>query len=104
MKHEQKCRALIRSIVRDARYTESTVVLVKCEGEPLQNEQLEKSIIDAVFSVDESQLVFIDLYTQRTLGSISIVLEYDSAPCEIVQDFSANEYTETLIRKAESKI
>ena len=104
MKHEQKCRALIRSILRDARANESTIVLVKCEGEPLQNEQREKSIIDAVFSVDESQLVFIDLYTQRTLGSISIVLEYETTPFELVQDFSANAYTETLIRKAESKI
>lgn len=104
MKHEMKCRALVRSIVRDARYTESTIVLVKCEGEQLDHAQRERDIIDAVFSVDESQLVFIDLHTQRTLGSISIVLEYETTPCELVQDFSANEYTENLIRKAESKL
>ena len=104
MKNEMKCRALIRSILRDARANESTIVLVKCEGEQLDHAQRERDIIDAVFSVDESQLVFIDLYTQRTLGSISIVLEYDSLPSWLICDYSDNRYTENLIRKAESKI
>ena len=104
MKHLMKSRALIRSILRDARYTESTLVFVYSEGEHLTDSHLERDIIDAVFSVDECQIAFVDLYTTKTLGTISIVLEYDSEPCEIIQDYSDNTYTENLISKAESKI
>ena len=104
MKHLMKSRALIRSILRDARYTESVIVLVKSEGEQLNESQLERDIIDSVFSVDESEIVIVDLHNARTLGVLSIVLEYDSEPCEIIQAYSDNKYTENLIRKAESKI
>ena len=104
MKHLMKSRALIRSILRDARYTESVIVLVKCEGEQLNDSQLERDILDAVFSVDESEIVIVDLHNARTLGVLSIVLDYDSEPCEIIQDYSDNKYTENLISKAESKI
>lgn len=104
MKHLMKSRALIRSILRDARYTESVIVLVKQDGEQLNESQLERDIIDAVFSVDESQIIIVDLHTQRTLGTLSIVLDYDSEPCEIIQDYSANDYIQNLVYKAESKI
>ena len=104
MKHLMKSRALIRSILRDARYTESVIVLVKSEGEQLNESQLERDIIDAVFSVDESEIVLVDLHNARTLGTLFIDLDYDSEPCEIIQDYSENTYTENLIRKAESKI
>ena len=104
MKHLMKSRALIRSILRDARANESTLIFVDSEGDCLNESQLERDILDAVFSVDESQIILVDLHTQRTLGTLSIVLDYDSEPCEIIQDFSANYYTENLISKAESKI
>ena len=104
MKHLMKSRALIRSILRDARYAESVIVLVESEGEQLNESQLERDIIDAVFSVDESEIVLVDRHNARTLGNLFIVLDYDSEPCEIIQDYSDNKYTENLIRKAESKI
>jgi hypothetical protein len=104
MIYATKCKALIRSILRDARYTESVIVLVKSEGDQLNDSQLERDILDAVFSVDDSQIVIVDLYTQRTLGTLSIVLDYDSEPCEIIQDYSANDYIQNLVYKAESKI
>ena len=104
MKNLMKSRALIRSILRDAKHAESVIVLVYQDGDQLNESQRERDILDSVFSVDESQLIIIDLHTQRTLGTISIVLDYDSEPCEIIQDFSANAYTENLVRKAESKI
>jgi hypothetical protein len=104
MKHLMKSRALIRSILRDARYTESVVVLVYQDGDQLNESQLERDILEAVFSVDESQIVIVDLYTQRTLGTLSIVLDYDSEPCEIIQDYTANNYTEILVHNSESKI
>jgi hypothetical protein len=104
MKHLMKSRALIRSILRDARYTESVIVLVYQDGDQLNESQLERDILDAVFGVDESQIVIVDMYTRRTLGTLSIVLDYDSEPCEIIQDYSANDYTQNLVYKAESKI
>ena len=104
MKQLMKSRALIRSILRDARANESTLIFVDSEGDCLNESQLERDILDAVFSVDESQIILVDLHTQRTLGTLSIVLDYDSEPCEIIQDYSDNTYTENLINKAESKI
>ena len=104
MKHLMKSRALIRSILRDARYAESVIVLVEQDGDQLNESQLERDIIDAVFSVDESEIVLVDLHNARTLGNLFIVLDYDSEPSEIIQDYSDNKYTENLIRKAESKI
>jgi hypothetical protein len=104
MKNLMKSRALIRSILRDARYTESVIVLVEQDGYQLNESQLERDILDAVFSVDESQIVIVDLYTSRILGTISIVLDYDSEPCEIIQDYTANNYTEILVHNSESKI
>ena len=104
MKNLMKSRALIRSILRDARYTESVFVLVEQDGDQLNESQLERDILDAVFSVDESEIVIVDLHTARTLANIFIALDYDSEPCEIIQDYSANDYTQNLIRKAESKI
>ena len=104
MKNLMKSRALIRSILRDAKHAESGIVLVYQDGDKLNESQLERDISDAVFSVDESQIVIVDMYTRRTLGTISIVLDYDSEPCEIVQDYSANDYTQNLVYKAESKI
>jgi hypothetical protein len=104
MKHLMKSRALIRSILRDARANESTLVFVDDGGDCLSESQLERDILDAVFSVDESQIIIVDLHTQRTLGTLSIVLDYDSEPCEIIQDYSANDYIQNLVYKAESKI
>ena len=104
MKHLMKSRALIRSILQDARYTESVIVLVKQDGEQLNESQLERDIIDAVFSVDESEIVLVDRHNARTLGVLYIALDYDSEPSEIIQDYSDNKYTENLISKAESKI
>jgi hypothetical protein len=104
MIYKTKCKALIRSILRDARYTESVVILVEQDGEQLNESQLERDILDAVFSVDESQIIIVDLYTSRTLGTLSIVLDYDSEPCEIIQDYTANNYTEILVHNSESKI
>tara|TARA_R110000737_G_scaffold93532_1_gene126854 strand:+ start:598 stop:915 length:318 start_codon:yes stop_codon:yes gene_type:complete len=105
MKHLMKSRALIRSILRDARYVDSVVVLVTTfEGDQLNESQLERDIIDSVFSVDESEIVIVDLHTARTLATLSIVLEYDSEASEIIQDYSDNKYTQNLISKAESKI
>ena len=98
MKHEMKCRALIRSILRDARANESTLVFVDSEGDCLNESQRERDILD------ESQIIMIDLHTQRTLGTIAIVLEYDSLPSWLICDYTDNKYTENLIRRAESKI
>jgi hypothetical protein len=104
MIYATKCKALIRSILRDARKGDDVVILVICEGEALNKCQLERDLIDCVFSVDDCEIAFLDRHTSRTLGTLSIVLDYDSEPCEIIQDYSANDYTQNLVYKAESKL
>ena len=104
MLHEKKSRALIRSIIRDAKAGDSVYVFVEVEGE-IQNEtQKESDILRAVFDCDETRIKFVYKYNQATLGTLSIVLDYDSTPCEIINDFSLNEYTQNLILRAESKL
>ena len=104
MLHEKKCRALIRSILRDAKSGESVYVYVDDMGDILNETQKESDILRAIFSCDESRIKFVYKYTQATLGTLSIVLDYDSTPCEIINDFSLNEYTQNLILRAESKL
>lgn len=99
MIHEKQARALIRKMIRRARQDWTTCVYVTPYGESdVMNEgQLERNIIDAVFGCDETTITFHDMTTGRNLGKVLIVLEYDREPCEIVSDYTGNEYTQRLI-------
>ena len=99
MKHEKQARALIRKMIRRAKQDWTTCIFVTPYGESdLVNEgQLERQIVDAVFSCDETTVTFNNMTTGRNLGSVMIVLEYDREPCEIVSDYTANPYTQRLI-------
>ena len=99
MKHEKQARALIRKMIRRAKQDWTTCIFVTPYGEnDLVNEgQLERQIVDAVFSCDDTIITFNNMTTGRNLGSVVVVLEYDREPCEIVSDYTANEYTQRLI-------
>ena len=99
MKYEKQARAIIRKIIRRARQDWTTCVYVTPYGESdvLNEGQLERDIIDAVFSCDETIITFHDMTTGRNLGKVLIVLEYDREPCEIVSDYTGNPYTQRLI-------
>jgi hypothetical protein len=99
MIHEKQARALIRKMIRRARQDWTTCVYVTPYGESdvMNEEQLERDIINAVFSCDETTITFHDMTTGRNLGKVLIVLEYDREPCEIVSDYTGNEYTQRLI-------
>ena len=99
MKYEKQARAIIRKIIRRARQDWTTCVYVTPYGESavLNEGQLERDIIDAVFSCDETIITFHDMTTGRNLGKVLIVLEYDREPCEIVSDHTGNPYTQRLI-------
>jgi len=98
MKHEKQSRALIRKMIRRARQDWTTCVYVTPYGESevLNEGQLERDILDAVFSCDETTITFHDMTTGRNLGKALVVLEYDREPCEIVSDHTANEYMQRL--------
>ena len=99
MKYEKQARALVRKMLRSARQDWTTCVYVTPYGESdvINEEQLERDIINAVFSCDETTITFHDMTTGRNLGKVLIVLEYDREPCEIVSDYTGNEYTQRLI-------
>jgi len=103
MKHEKQCKAIIRKILRAARW-DTTIAVYVDDGEGFDqnngNEQTEKSIIDTVFNVDESYIKFVDLTTSKTKGVIMVVLDYDTTPEEIICDYTSNRFTEFLISKA----
>jgi hypothetical protein len=99
MKYEKQARALIRKMIRRARQDWTTCVYVTPYGESevLNEGQLERDIVEAVFSCDETIITFHDMTTGRNLGKVVIVLEYDREPCEIVSDYTGNPYTQRLI-------
>ena len=99
MKHEKQARALIRKMIRRARQDWTTCVYVTPYGESevLNEGQLERDIVNAVFSCDETMITFHDMTTGRNLGKALIVLEYDRDPQEIVSDHTANPYMQRLI-------
>jgi len=99
MKYEKQARALIRKMIRRAKQDWTTCIFVTPYGEnDLVNEgQLERQIVDAVFSCDETTITFNNMTTGRNLGKALIVLEYDREPCEIVSDHTGNEYMQRLI-------
>ena len=98
MKHEKQARALIRKMIRRARQDWTTCVYVTPYGESeiLNEGQLERDIVNAVFSCDETTITFHDMTTGRNLGSVLVVLEYDREPFEILSDYTANPYTQRL--------
>ena len=98
MKHEKQARALIRKMVRRAKQDWTTCVYVTPYGESevLNEGQLERDIVNAVFSCDETTITFHDMTTGRNLGKALIVLEYDREHCEIVSDHTGNEYMQRL--------
>lgn len=99
MKYEKQARALIRKMIRRARQDWTTCVYVTPYGESevLNEGQLERDIVNAVFSCDETMITFHDMTTGRNLGKALIVLEYDSEPDEIISDYTGNPYTQRLI-------
>jgi hypothetical protein len=72
----------------------------ECLGQscPTVNEAL-PALVNAVFDVDCSVLVFND--PNEVLGIVSIVLEYDRAPDEIISDYSDNFFCGCIVRHAE---
>ena len=98
MKQEKQARALIRKMIRRAKQDWTTCVYVTPYGESevLNEGQLERDIINAVFDCDETTITFHDMTTGRNLGKALIVLEYDSAPEEIVCNHTGNAYMQRL--------
>ena len=99
MIHEKQARALIRKMIRRARQDWTTCVYVSPYGEDevINEGQLERHIVNAVFGCDETIITFHDMTTGRNLGKVIIVLEYDREPCEIVSNYTDNEYINRLI-------
>ena len=100
MKNERQAKSLIRKIIRKAKRDWTTGIYVNCpeDGVTLSNcSQLERDLIDAIFSVDASVIRFVSLTTGRRLGDVLVVLEHDSSPSEIICDYTCNDYMERLI-------
>ena len=106
MLHEKQCRAHIRRVIRKARQEWSTIVLVYLSGEDerLNDRQHEGDILDSVFCADETEIVFHNTCTGKDLGTMLVVLDYDRLPDEIISDYTDNEYTNILVKHAESKL
>jgi len=102
MIHEKKAKQLLKKIIEHAQLDRSIFVVVKDEdGEKMNDTNKVDEIIDCIFSVDCSEVLFADRIRRKYKGWLFIVLEYERLPEEIISDYSANEYTEELVKIGE---
>ena len=96
MLHLKSCQSVARKIIRAGRGP-NVICKVYCEGSTFTTTKMESQIIDAIFAADETTLKFLDVSTGETLGEFYFVLEFDSQPFEIVQDYAENEFCESIM-------
>ena len=102
MLHEGKSKELLKRIIKHAQLDRSIFVVVRDEdGEKMNDTNKVDEIIDCIFSVDVSTIEFADRIRRKYKGWLFIVLEYERLPEEIISDYSANEYTEELVKIGE---
>ena len=103
MLHEAKAKTLLRKIVKKAYLDPDIRIVVRDEeGEKINENFTVNEIIESIFSVDISEVHFANIKNEKGkkyIGWLWIVLEYDSDPDEIINDYSANEYTENLLKE-----
>ena len=103
MLHESKAKTLLRKIIKKAYLDPNIRIVVRDEEGTKINENFTvNEIIDSIFSVDVSEVHFGNVKNEvgkKYIGWLWIVLEYDSDPDEIINDYSANEYTENLLKE-----
>ena len=103
MLHEAKAKTLLRKIVKKAYLDPDIRIVVRDEeGEKINENFTVNEIIESIFSVDISEVHFANIKNEKGkkyIGWLWIVFEYDSDPDEIINDYSANEYTENLFKE-----
>ena len=107
MLNEKKIKQVIRKIVREAKSDWAAGLYVSAMGD---NETLnlnrdglpsflERDVINAILSCDETTLRIVRITDSKLLGNIAFVFDYDSDPSEVVCDYTDNDYTNRLIQK-----
>jgi len=110
MLHEKQAKSVIRKMIRKAKqdWTMGLYVYLSYDDEVQnidRNGQVsfkEKDIIDAVMCADETVLRFVRITDGHHMGSVLFVFDYDRLPEEIISDYTDNEYTNRLVKHAES--
>tara|TARA_R100000734_G_C3206440_1_gene23288 strand:- start:61 stop:384 length:324 start_codon:yes stop_codon:yes gene_type:complete len=103
MLHESKAKTLLKKIIKKAYLNPDIRIVVRDEEGTKINENFTvNEIIESIFSVDVSEVHFGNVKNEKGkkyIGWLFIVLEYNSDPNEIIADYSANEYTENLLKE-----
>jgi len=103
MLHESKAKTLLRKIVKKAYLNpDIRIIVTDEEGIKINENSNVNEIIESIFSVDVSEVHFANIKNEKGkkfIGWLFVVLEYDSDPDEIINDYSANEYTENLLKE-----
>ena len=103
MLHESKAKTLLKKIIKKAYLNPDIRVVVRDEEGTKINENFTvKEIIESIFSVDVSEIHFANVKNEKGkkyIGWLFVVLEYDSEPDEIINDYSYNDYTQNLLKE-----
>jgi len=96
MLHLKSCQSVARKVIRAGK-TQNVICKVYCEGSTFTKTDKESKIIDAIFAADETTLEFLNVKTGEILGGFSFVLEFESQPFEVIQDYTENEFCESIM-------
>jgi len=96
MLHLKACQSVARKVIRAGRGP-NVICKVYCEGSTFTTTKMESQIIDAIFAADETTLEFLNLDTGEILGVFSFVLEFDSQHFEVIQDYTENDFCESIM-------
>ena len=96
MLHLKACQSVARKVIRAGK-TQNVICKVYCEGSTFTTTDKESQIIDAIFAADETTLEFLDVSTGEILGVFSFVLEFDSQHFEVIQDYTENDFCESIM-------
>jgi len=99
MKLEAKAKTLLRKIIKKAYLDPKIKIVVRVDGERINENFTVNEIIESVFAVDISTVKFLDSEKKKCIGWLFIVLDYESEPEEIICDYSDNEYTGNLLKE-----
>ena len=103
MLHESKAKTLLKKIIKKAYLNPDIRVVVRDEEGTKINENFTvKEIIESIFSVDVSEIHFANVKNEKGkkyIGWLFVVLEYDSEPDELINDYSYNDYTQNLLKE-----
>jgi len=104
MSYKSECRQIVRKMVRYAKANDMLISIVDpWESGSINESQKESDIVESAFAMDEVRIDFHTTNSNKYLGFVFIVHEFDGDSEELIADYSANDIMESIVENATAK-